>query len=319
MAVDSKGNLYVADSGNNRILRFPAPFQQPAGNPPQPDLVIGQKGFNTGNAFNEGGNCAGKTLATSYQGNTYLSSLAIDSAGNLWTTDPVNNRVLMYPPANLSAGAVEPVATVVLGQNDFVTCNVAQTPTGSPQINKATLNVPSSLAFDSAGNLYVADGFSRVLYYQGPNFASQGQTANRVLGISPPQVQGGPATVFPNQYSLGAPNAANNLVPPQGVFTLGNHRFCGRYAIEPNRGVRYPLELGGGIDLLPVARHHGRIWPDRLLRWQIQPGSAPAQPVHGFKPPTEEPSSGRRCGSPIPATIACWVFPLPRPDSPEHR
>ena len=222
VAVDKQGNLYVADAGNNRIMRFPSPFQQPAGNPVQPDLVIGQKGFNTGNAFNEGGNCASKTLGTHYGSSVFLSSLAIDSTGNLWTTDPVNNRVLMYPVANLSAGAVEPVATVVLGQNDFVTCT---TPQGPTQLTKSFLSLPSGLAFDSAGNLYVADGFSRVLYFQGPNFASQGQPANRVLGVSPPQVQGGPATVYPNQYSLGTPNANNSLIPPNGVFTQGNHVF----------------------------------------------------------------------------------------------
>ena len=224
VAVDSKGNLYVADAGNNRILRFPAPFSQPAGNPVQPDLVIGQKGFNTGNSFNEGGNCASKTLGLSGGGSTFLTSLVIDSNGNLWTTDPANNRVLMYPVANLSAGAVEPVATVVLGQNDFTTCGVSvQSPT---QLTKNFVYQPAGLAFDSAGNLYVSDGFSRVLYFQGPNFATQGQAANRVLGISPPVQQGQPATVFPNQYSLGSPNAAgNSLIPPNGVFTLGNHLF----------------------------------------------------------------------------------------------
>ena len=30
MAVDASGNLYVMDAGNNRILRFPKPFSQPA-------------------------------------------------------------------------------------------------------------------------------------------------------------------------------------------------------------------------------------------------------------------------------------------------
>lgn len=224
VAVDSKGNLYVADAGNNRILRFPAPFSQPAGNPVQPDLVIGQKGFNTGSSYNEGGNCASKTLGLSGGGNTFLTTLAIDSNGNLWTTDPANNRVLMYPVANLSAGAVEPVATVVLGQNDFVTCNVSvQNPT---QLTKNFVYQPAGLALDSAGNLYVSDGFSRVLYFQGPTFASQGQAAIRVLGISPPVQQGQPATVYPNQYSLGSPNAAGtSLIPPNGVFTQGNHLF----------------------------------------------------------------------------------------------
>jgi uncharacterized protein (TIGR03437 family) len=225
VAVDSKGNLYVMDAGNNRILRFPSPFQQiqnSPGNPPQPDLVIGQKGFNTGNSYNEGGNCAAKTIGTSYGGSTYLATLAVDSKDNVWITDAANNRVLMFPAANLSPGAVEPVATVVLGQNDFTTCGVISGPT---QIGKNFLYLPAGLTLDGSGNVYVSDAFSRVLYYQGPNFASQGQTANRVLGISPPQQSGQPATVFPNQYSLGSPNSTGNLIPPNGVFAQGNHVF----------------------------------------------------------------------------------------------
>jgi NHL repeat len=31
LAVDAMGNLYVADSGDNRILRYPKPFSQPSG------------------------------------------------------------------------------------------------------------------------------------------------------------------------------------------------------------------------------------------------------------------------------------------------
>jgi DNA-binding beta-propeller fold protein YncE len=62
VAVDSKGNVYVADSGNNRIMRFPAPFSQPPGAPAQPDLLIGQPGFANGNTGNQGGNCSAKTL-----------------------------------------------------------------------------------------------------------------------------------------------------------------------------------------------------------------------------------------------------------------
>ena len=106
-----------------------------------------------------------------------------------------------------------------------ISTSVPQTPTPT-QIQKNFLANPISLAFDSSGNLYVSDYYSRVLYYQGPNFASQGQAANRVLGISPPLQQGQPATVYPNNYSLGAPNAANtSLNPPYGVFTQGNHLF----------------------------------------------------------------------------------------------
>jgi uncharacterized protein (TIGR03437 family) len=78
-----------------------------------------------------------------------------------------------------------------------------------------------------------------VLYYQGPNFASQGQAALRVLGVSPPQQSGQPATVFPNNYSLGSPNSAGSLIPPNGVFTQGNHLFV---ADTPaNRIVEYDI------------------------------------------------------------------------------
>ena len=45
------GYLYVADTGNNRILRFPNPLQQAE---LFPDLVIGQPSFNSGNANNGG-------------------------------------------------------------------------------------------------------------------------------------------------------------------------------------------------------------------------------------------------------------------------
>src|SRR5580692_3375264 len=161
-------------------MRFPTPFTQPPGAPPQPNLVIGQQGFGTGSTANEGGNCSAKTLAFSNYAGPQLTSLAVDSNGNLWTTDPLNNRVLMYPSANLTPNAVAPVATVVLGQNDFVTCSVPQSQ--NPQLEKNVVADPSSLAFDSSGNLYVADGYSRVLFFTGPNFATQGQSALRVLG-----------------------------------------------------------------------------------------------------------------------------------------
>src|SRR5438270_3641088 len=121
MAVDKNGNLYVIDTGNNRILRFPTPYNQP--DRPLPDLVIGQTDLSCSvcNRSNSGGISA-STIALS-GGNTILpANIVFDSQGNLWFTDAGNNRVLRYPVSVLGANASSgPAADLVLGQFDFVT------------------------------------------------------------------------------------------------------------------------------------------------------------------------------------------------------
>jgi len=223
VAVDSQGRLYVADAGNNRIMRFPSPLTQPN----VPDLVIGQQGFGTGNSANEGSsNCAAKSLAFANGSGVQLTSLAIDASGNLWTTDPLNNRVLMYPAANLVANSLAPQATVVLGQTSFTTCSLGQNTANPPQLTKTIVVDPSGLVFDNAGNLYIVDAYSRVLYYPAANLSIGGQ-ATRVLGIVPQSASSSGSPVYPTNYTLGAinPNNQNALIPPNGVFTNGTNLF----------------------------------------------------------------------------------------------
>lgn len=203
LMVDSKGNLYIADSGNNRVLRYPAPFA--SGSKLTPDIVIGQPDPFTSRAPNQGGSPSAKTLYLSNGGTVYLSALAMDGSGNLFVADAGNNRVLRIPAASLTSGALDPVADEVIGQTSFTTVS---SPNG--QLDKNILYQPAGLAFDTEGHLFVTDGANRLIVF--PSTVSSAEptndpTALRFAGI-----------VIP---SPSAPNGST-LYNPQGVVMIND-------------------------------------------------------------------------------------------------
>ena len=160
IALDASGNLYVADSGNNRVLRFPRPAGQ-AGRI-APDAVIGQTDFSSS---------ASGTSALSL--NT-PSGVAIGPDGDIFVADSGNNRVLEFP-----GGAGTGVAAIrVYGQPDF---NTATTPNA---VSAQTLSSPQGIYVDPAYSLYVADsGANRALVFPNTKDApAAGSTASVVIG-----------------------------------------------------------------------------------------------------------------------------------------
>ena len=192
------GDLYVADSGNNRILRYKAPFTQYAqtGSYPTPDLYIGQPSLKSKTADYPSGSPTAQGLALSTGSGVLLAALAFDSGGNLWVTDSGNRRVLEFKAADVASGGGLLTAAVELGQLDFVSLQTALNPgNGNSQFVANQFAVPSQLAFDAAGNLYVSDSdsnspgsLSRVLVFVpsttsgAPPFTS-GQAATRIMGV----------------------------------------------------------------------------------------------------------------------------------------
>lgn len=153
IAFDPGGNLWVTDQLNNRILRFQPPFLSGM----NASLVIGQPDF------------VSSGHATSATGLFEPWSIASDNAGNLWVSDTQNSRVLQYKPP-FSNGMS---ASLVLGQSDFTTSMGALTQSG--------FGLPRGIAFDSGGNLWVADAaHNRTLEFSPP--FSTAQNAALVLG-----------------------------------------------------------------------------------------------------------------------------------------
>ncbi len=220
VAVDTQGNLYVADAGNNRILRYPKGLSTGS----FPNLVIGQVSFSSGGAANQGQSApSNKTLYLS--SGSYQTGMAFDSQGNLWIADGGNNRVLRYPAASLAAGTQQMAADTVLGQNSFTSNQAPQAPASTnPQVYTSGLLHPFSLAFDASGRLYVTDGYARVLEFQPPNPGGVGQPADRVLGV-PPTPQSGQTLTYPTQSSVGLVTSSGQVYAATGVFTVGNNLF----------------------------------------------------------------------------------------------
>jgi sugar lactone lactonase YvrE len=114
LALDSHGNLFIADAGNNRVVEYPL------------------------NAATGTYSATGTTLATSGQ------SVALDSHGDLFVGDPENNRVVEYP-LNTATGTYATTGTVVaqLGA------------TGSGAISAG----PGTILVDARGDIFAGGGF----------------------------------------------------------------------------------------------------------------------------------------------------------------
>ena len=162
--------LYVADTGNNRVLVFtidPVSFTVTSGQ--SASYVLGQSDFTT---------ATGGTTASKMNG---PAGVYYDGGTNLYVADTGNNRVLVFnsDPASISNGED---ASYVLGQPDFTTV--------TPGTTASKMHGPKSIAPDlfNGTSIYVSDTLNnRVLSFPLDPISltvANGEDASYVLGQS---------------------------------------------------------------------------------------------------------------------------------------
>lgn len=190
-------DVYVADSGNSRVLHYTLPF----GNKPLADRVFGQYGDFTRRAKNNDGSGNNNPCCPTPDNLYNPIGIALDAAGRLFVADWNNHRVLRF-----DAPLASQTASAVIGQLDFFHRDIDAAGPGDG------LQFPIDLAIDAAGRLWAADsGNNRVLAWfaplaGGPASAVFGQLgslltddANHGLGFLSSDADGlfGPTGVIP--------------------------------------------------------------------------------------------------------------------------
>jgi len=137
LAFDAQGNLLICDGANNRIRKVNTSA-----------MISTIAGNGTGGFAGDGG----PAIAASIGGNTRI---ALDSQGNIYISDPANSRVRRITPD----GMIHTFA----GNGVYVFAG-----DGGPAA-QASLQYPLGLAFDTAGNLFIADSQANRIRKVSPN------------------------------------------------------------------------------------------------------------------------------------------------------
>jgi len=178
-AFDSSGDMWVADENNHRVVEFKPPFTDGEA----ASVEIGQPNFTV-------------SLTQATQSSLFGPvAMTFDRSGDLWVSDFADSRVTEYAPPfadgmNASLELGQPS-----GDLQFVTHSARAPGNG--------LAAPVDLAFDSSGDLWVAD-----------------RGNNRVLEYTPPFIDGGSPSIVIGQDSLNASAASttrSGLNAPESI------------------------------------------------------------------------------------------------------
>jgi len=197
VAVDGNGNLYIADTDNNRIRVVNS------------SAVINTFAGNGNYGYGGDGNPATSAKLADPTG------IAIDGSENLYIADTNNNRIRMVTPSG--------VISTVAGSG-----TAGFSGDGGPATS-AELSVPAGVAMDGIGNLYIADTNNDRIRMVTPSGVISTVAGDGTAGFSG---DGGPATSAElnvptgvavdrsrNLYIADTNNSRIRMVTPSGVIT----------------------------------------------------------------------------------------------------
>lgn len=233
--VDDRGDLYVCDRDNHRVLIFKEPTQDDA----LPDAILGQSDFES--------NQPDAGIGVSNRGFNGPSGVCVDQNHTVYVADELNNRILVFKDPLGVEPAEDDLADYVIGQMDFAS-NLPNQGYSNPDSD--TLDSPAGLALDSSGYLWVADKYNhRILKFNTPI------TVNEPLAVK----------------QLGQPDFISNYTNWDGMNAMDN---SSPYAT----GLYYPDGISfDSSDRIYIADNFN----NRVLRWDANSGSGQAEFVFG--------------------------------------
>jgi trimeric autotransporter adhesin len=158
MAINSKGDLYLADRSANRIRCILAVSNGCGGSTSSTGSIVtvvdasGKNCFPTTAACGDGGPAIDAHLS-------YAGALFVDSSNNLWISDTYDYRIRCVIGASGGCfGSALPVGDIVNVAGTGVVCDGPELDCGNtgPAL-QAKFDLAGGIAVDAAGNLYISD------------------------------------------------------------------------------------------------------------------------------------------------------------------